>query len=54
MPGKGHRFSVKEDKLAHKIEASELAKGLKKADAVRIAWATINKMHTKAGHRKGQ
>jgi hypothetical protein len=41
MPGKGHRFSAKEDRQAQHIAASERAKGKSAKAARSIGYATV-------------
>jgi hypothetical protein len=41
MPGKGHRFSAKEDRQAQHIAASERAKGKSAKSAKSIGYATV-------------
>lgn len=44
MPkGKGHRFSLKEDRQAEHIAASERKKGMSPKKAKSIGYATVNK-----------
>jgi hypothetical protein len=49
MPGKGHRFSEKQDRQAMHIAASERKKGMSAKTAKSIGYATVNKMKGKAG-----
>jgi hypothetical protein len=42
MPGKGHRFSEKQDRQAQHIATSERKKGKSAAEAKRIGYATVN------------
>lgn len=44
MPGKGHRFSEKQDRQAMHIASSERAKGKSPKIAKSIGYATVNKM----------
>jgi hypothetical protein len=41
MPGKGHRFSAKEDRQAQHIAASERARGKSTRTARSIGYATV-------------
>jgi hypothetical protein len=43
MPGRGGRFTEKEDRQAEHIKESEKKQGRSKEDAERIAYATVNK-----------
>jgi hypothetical protein len=43
MPGKGRRFTEKEDRQAQHIAASERKKGKSAKEAKRIGYATVNK-----------
>ena len=56
MPGKGHRFSAKEDRMALHIEESERSNKsvIDGAETARIAWSTVNKYHTEHKHRRGK
>jgi hypothetical protein len=48
MPkGKGRRFTAKEHREAEHIIKSELARGVPKERAKKIAWATVNKVKRK-------
>jgi len=47
MPGKGHRFSEKEDRQAAHIATSERKKGMSPKKAKSIGYATINKNKAK-------
>jgi hypothetical protein len=42
MPGKGSRFTAREDRQAQHIAASERKKGKSSAEAKRIGYATVN------------
>lgn len=44
MPGPNSRFSMKEDRQAKHIAASERKTGKSLAEARRIAFATVNKL----------
>jgi hypothetical protein len=50
MPGRGGRFTEKEDRQAEHIKESEKQQGRSKEDAERIAYATVNKQ--KSEHKK--
>lgn len=52
MPGKGHRFSAKEDRMAEHIAASEKKRGVSGKTAKSIGYATVNKMKGRRGKRK--
>lgn len=52
MPGKGHRFSAKEDRQAQHIAASERARGKSAKTAKSIGYATVQKQKGKRGKRK--
>jgi hypothetical protein len=41
MPGKGHRFTEKEDRQAQHVAASERARGKSAKTAKRIGYATV-------------
>jgi len=41
MPGKGHRFSAKEDRQAKHVAASEKARGKSAKEAKSIGYATV-------------
>jgi hypothetical protein len=47
MPGKGHRFSEKQDRQAQHVAASERKKGKSAKEAKRIGYATVNKKKSK-------
>ena len=47
MPGSKRRFTAKEDRQAEHIMESEKKEGRSKADAERIAYATVNKQKSK-------
>ncbi len=51
MPGKGHRFSAKEDRQAGHVAASERARGKSEKEAKRIAYATVV---SKGGDKKAK
>ncbi len=51
MPGKGHRFSAKEDRQAGHVAASERARGKSEKEAKRIAYATVV---SKVGDKKAK
>jgi hypothetical protein len=53
MPGKGHRFSAKEDREQKHIAKSELENGMSFAEANLIGWKTVQKRHQQAHHREG-
>mgnify|MGYP001390925704 CR=1 FL=1 len=44
MPGAGRRFTAKQDRMAKHIMKSEMKRGVPKAEAERIGYATVNKM----------
>ena len=41
MPGKGHRFTAKEDRQASHVAASERARGMSARQAERVGYATV-------------
>lgn len=41
MPGKGHRFSAKEDRQAQHVAASERARGMSAKEAKAVGYATV-------------
>jgi len=43
MPGKGHRFTAKEDRQASHVAASEQARGMSAREAKRVGYATVVK-----------
>ncbi len=43
MPGKGNRFSKKEDRQAEHVKESEEKRGKSEKEAERIGYATVNK-----------
>lgn len=43
MPGKGHKFSVKQDRQAKHIAQSEIKRGVPAKQAKSIGYATVNK-----------
>jgi hypothetical protein len=47
MPGKGHRFSAKQDRQAKHVAASERARGKSPAVARSIGYATVNAQKSK-------
>lgn len=47
MPGKGRRFTEKQDRMAKHIAKSEMKRGVPKKEAERIGYATVNKMKQK-------
>jgi hypothetical protein len=47
MPGRGSRFSAKEDRQAKHVAASEEKKGLPAKKAKSIGYATVNKNKAK-------
>lgn len=49
MPGTARRYTDKEEREAQHIIESEMARGLSREDAERIAYATINKHRDEAG-----
>ena len=49
MPGKGHRFSEKEDRQAGHVAASMKKKGMSPKKAKSVGYATVNKMKGKRG-----
>ena len=51
MPGKGHRFSEKEDRQASHVAASMKKKGMSPKKAKSVGYATVQ-AHKKGG-RKG-
>lgn len=48
MPGKGHRFTKKQDRQATHIAASERKQGLSPKKAKAIGYATVNKNKKRA------
>jgi hypothetical protein len=52
MPGKGHRFSAREDRQAGHIAASERKAGMSAKQARSIAYATLNKQRAKRRGRR--
>ena len=52
MPGRGHRFSEKEDRQAGHIAASERAKGMSPKKAKSVGYATVNKMKGKGKSKR--
>ena len=52
MPGKGHRFSAKQDRMAEHVAASERKSGMSAKEAKSVGYATVNKMKGKRGKRK--
>jgi hypothetical protein len=52
MPGKGHRFSTKEDRQVAHIAASERARGKSAKTARSIGYATVQQQKSKRGARK--
>jgi hypothetical protein len=52
MPGKGHRFTEKEDRQAEHIKESEKEQGHSEKDAERIAYATVNKQKSQHKDKK--
>jgi hypothetical protein len=52
MPGKGNRFSKKEDRQAEHIKESEEKRGKSEKDAERIAYATVNKQKQEHNDKK--
>ena len=53
MPGKGHRFTAKQDRQAKHVEDSERARGMspKKAKSAGYATVNANKKKSKRGSR---
>lgn len=47
MPGKGSRFTPKQDRQAKHIEESEEKRGMDKESAERTGYATVNKQKGK-------
>lgn len=47
MPGKGHRFTAKEDRMAKHVAASEIKEGESPKHAKAIGYATVNKQKSK-------
>ena len=43
MPGKGHRFTAKEDRMAKHVAASEEKRGMSAKEAESVGYATVNK-----------
>lgn len=43
MPGRGHRFTAKQDRQAKHIAASERKRGRSAKRSKRIGYATVNK-----------
>ena len=53
MPGKGHRFTAKQDRQVKHVAASERAKGMSAKEAKSVGYATVNanKKKSKRGSR---
>jgi hypothetical protein len=49
MPGKGHRFSEKEDRQAAHVAASMKKKGMSPKKAKSVGYATVRKHKGKRG-----
>lgn len=49
MPGKGHRFSPKQDRQAQHIAASERKRGMSAKEARSVGYATVNAQKTRKG-----
>lgn len=47
MPGKGHRFTKKQDRQAAHVAASERARGMSAKEAKSVGYATVNKLKRK-------
>jgi hypothetical protein len=57
MPGRGGRFTQKEDRQAEHIKESEMKRGHSEEDAERIGYATVNKEkseHKREGNKKNK
>jgi hypothetical protein len=52
MPGRGGRFTEKEDRQAEHIKESEKKEDRSEKDAERIAYATVNKQKGEKKKRK--
>ena len=52
MPGKGHRFTEKQDRQAGHIAESMRKKGMSGKAAKSVGYATVNKMKGKRGKGK--
>jgi hypothetical protein len=52
MPGRGGRFTEKEDRQAEHIKDSEKKEGRSEKDAERIAYATVNKQKSEKKKNK--
>ena len=47
MPGKGARFTAKEDRQAKHVAQSMMKQGYSKEKAMQIGYATVNKQKSK-------
>jgi hypothetical protein len=54
MPGRGGRFTEKEDRQAEHIKESEKQEGRSEKDAERIAYATVNKQKSEKKKKDGK
>lgn len=52
MPGKGHRFTEKQDRQAAHIAASERARGKSAKQAKSIGYATVNARKPKSKRKR--
>jgi hypothetical protein len=52
MPGRGSRFTAKEDRQAQHIAASEKKRGVSAKRAKSIGYATVQKTKTRKGKKK--
>lgn len=52
MPGKKHRFTLKQHRMAKHIMESELKRGLSKEIAERIAWATVQEYRNRLARKR--
>ncbi len=52
MPGKGHRFTEKEERQAEHIKESEKKEGYSEKEAERIGYATVNKQKSQRKDKK--
>ena len=54
MPGKGHRFTEKQDRMAKHIMASEEKSGMSAKKAKSIGYATVNAAKNKRKSSRGR
>lgn len=53
MPGKGHKFTPKQDRMAKHIATSERKKGMSAKRAKAVGYATVNKRKSES-KKKGK